>query len=73
MAFNQVKLPLRSPNLNSYAERFVRSIKEPCLERIILFGEDTLRIAVRELSLIITESGTIRASAMCSFSLCLSC
>jgi transposase InsO family protein len=44
-----VKLPPRSPNLNSYAERFVRTIKESCLERIILFGEDALRTAVREL------------------------
>ena len=43
-----VKLPPRSPNLNCYAERFVRSIKESCLERMILFGEDALRIAVRE-------------------------
>ena len=32
-----VKLPPRSPNLNSYAERFVRSIKESGLERMILF------------------------------------
>ena len=43
-----VKLPPRSPNLNCYAERFVRSIKEACLGRMILFGEDALRIAVRE-------------------------
>lgn len=43
-----VKLPARSPNLNSYAERFVRSIKESCLEQMILFGEDALRNAVRE-------------------------
>jgi hypothetical protein len=34
-----VKLPPRSPNLNAYAERFVRPIKESCLERVILFGE----------------------------------
>ena len=39
---------VRSPNLNSYAERFVRTIKDSCLERMILFGEDALRIAVRE-------------------------
>ena len=38
-----VKLPPRSPNLNAYAERFVRSIKEECLEQMILFGEDALR------------------------------
>jgi transposase InsO family protein len=43
-----VKLPPRSPNLNSYAERFVRTIKESCLERVILFGEEALRTAVRE-------------------------
>jgi putative transposase len=43
-----VKLPPRSPNLNAYAERFVRTIKESCLERLIFFGEDSLRTAVRE-------------------------
>jgi putative transposase len=42
-----VKLPPRSPNLNAYAERFVRSIKEGCLERLILFGESSLRTAVQ--------------------------
>ena len=43
-----ITLPPRSPNLNAYAERFVRSIKEDCLERVIFFGEDHLRRAVRE-------------------------
>jgi transposase InsO family protein len=42
-----VKLPPRSPNLNAYAERFVRSIKESCLEQIILFGEESLRRAIQ--------------------------
>lgn len=42
-----VKLPPRSPNLNAHAERFVRSIKESCLERLILFGESSLRTAVQ--------------------------
>jgi transposase InsO family protein len=41
-----VKLPPRSPNLNAYAERFVRTIKESCLERMILFGEESLRAAI---------------------------
>jgi len=45
---NCVKLPPRSPNLNAYAERFVRSIKESCLNRLILFGEQSLRRAIRE-------------------------
>src|SRR6516162_3034838 len=43
-----VKLPPRSPNLNAYAERFVGTIKEGCLEQMILFGEDSLRKAIRE-------------------------
>ena len=43
-----VKLPPRSPNLNAHAERFVRSIKESCLERMIFFGEDALRKAVHD-------------------------
>ena len=43
-----VKLPPRSPNLNAYAERFVKTIKEDCLERMIFFGEDSFRKAVRQ-------------------------
>jgi transposase InsO family protein len=43
-----VRLPPRSPNLNAYAERFVRTIKESCLEQMIFFGEDSLRNAIRE-------------------------
>jgi transposase InsO family protein len=42
-----VKLPPRSPNLNAYAERFVRTIKESCLERMILFGEESLRSGIQ--------------------------
>jgi transposase InsO family protein len=42
-----VKLPPRSPNLNAHAERFVRSIKESCLERLIFFGEGSLRTAIQ--------------------------
>jgi len=43
-----VKLPARSPNLNAYAERFVRTIKESCLERLVLFGEGSVRRAASE-------------------------
>ena len=45
---NVIRLPPRSPNLNAYAERFVRSIKEQCLGRMIWFGEDALRKGVQE-------------------------
>jgi putative transposase len=41
-------LPPRSPNLNAYAERWVRSVKEECLARLILFGERSLRHALSE-------------------------
>ena len=43
-----VKLPPRSPNWNAHAERFVRTIKESCLERMILFGESAVRKAAAE-------------------------
>jgi putative transposase len=45
-----VKLPPRTPNLNAYAERFVRTIKEDCLDRMILFGEKSLRNSVQHFS-----------------------
>jgi putative transposase len=41
-------LPARSPNLNAYAERWVRSVKDECLSKIIFFGERSLRRAVHE-------------------------
>jgi transposase InsO family protein len=42
----RVALPPRSPNLNAYAERWVRSVKEEALSRLILFGERSLRHAL---------------------------
>ncbi len=43
-----VRLPARSPNLNAYAERFVRSIKDECLSRVVPLGEGHLRRLVHE-------------------------
>jgi hypothetical protein len=43
-----VVLPSRIPDLNVYAERWVRSVKEECLSRLILFGEALLRRALHE-------------------------
>ena len=38
-----IRLPPKSPNLNAYAERFVRSIKEECLSRVVPLGEAPVR------------------------------
>ncbi len=43
-----VRCPVRAPNCNAFAERFVRSIRNECLDRVILFGEASLRRALRE-------------------------
>ena len=41
-----VRLPPRSSNLNSICERWVRSAREDCLSKLILFGESSLRHAL---------------------------
>ncbi len=43
-----VLTPYRAPNCNAFAERFVRSIEEECLHRMIFFGEGSLHRAIRE-------------------------
>jgi hypothetical protein len=42
------RLPARSPNFNAFSERWVKSVKDECLSRLILFGESSLRHPVRE-------------------------
>jgi putative transposase len=41
-----LRLPARSPNLSAHIERFMRSLKEECLERVIFFGERPLQEAI---------------------------
>jgi putative transposase len=43
-----VRTPVHAPNANAYAERFVRSIREECLDRLVLFGERRLLRALDE-------------------------
>lgn len=44
----RVPLPPRSPDLNTYAKRRVRSVKEECLSQLILFGERALWHVLKE-------------------------
>jgi hypothetical protein len=43
-----IRLPPLSQNLNAFAERFVRSIKEECLTKLIFVGQASLRRAIVE-------------------------
>ena len=43
-----IRTPARAPNCNAHAERFVRSIKEECLDRIVTLGERHLRRMLAE-------------------------
>ena len=43
-----IRLPPKSPNLNAYAERFVRSMKGKCLSRVVPLGEGHVRLLVGE-------------------------
>jgi hypothetical protein len=41
-------LPAKSPNLNAYAERWVRSVKQECLSKLVLLGEGPLQRSLTE-------------------------
>lgn len=43
-----VRLPPRSPNLNCYIERFVRSNREECLGQMVVLGERHLRTVIQQ-------------------------
>jgi putative transposase len=43
-----VRTPPRAPNCNAYAERFVWSVKEECLNHVVPIGERHLRRTVHE-------------------------
>jgi putative transposase len=45
-----IRLPAKSPNLNAFAERWVRSVKQECLSKLIVFGERRLWRVLTEYS-----------------------
>ena len=44
-----IRLPRRSPNLNAFAERWVRTAKELCIDQMIFLGESSLHRALAEM------------------------
>ena len=61
-----VRCPARAPNCNAFAERFVRSVREECLDRMILFGEASLRSICCKLSQREKSSGGRESTAAAS-------
>jgi transposase InsO family protein len=43
-----LRTAFQAPNMNAFAERFVRTIKDECLSKMVFFGEAMLRRALRE-------------------------
>ena len=58
-----IQLPAKSPNLNAFAERWVRSVKQECLSKVILFGEGRCRGSWPSTADTITARGTIKGKA----------
>src|SRR4030065_457667 len=44
----RIRLPARSPDLNGYAERWIRSLRQECLDRIIILNEAHLHWVLQE-------------------------
>ena len=43
-----IRTPVRAPNANGYAERWIRSAREECLDKLLIFSEDHLRRVMRD-------------------------
>lgn len=47
-AIRIIRTPIRAPNANCYAERWIRSVRAECLDKLLIFSEDHLRRVMRD-------------------------
>jgi transposase InsO family protein len=45
-----IKTPIRSPKANAFAERWVRTVRQECLDHVLVFGRRHLETVLREYS-----------------------
>jgi hypothetical protein len=43
-----IQTPVQAPNANAFAERFVRTVRQECLDRILVFSQRHLERILRE-------------------------
>jgi transposase InsO family protein len=48
MGIEIIRTPYRSPNMNAFAERWVRTVREECVDRLLIVNESHLRCVLRE-------------------------
>ena len=42
-----IRTPVQAPNANAFAERWIRSVREECLDKILVLGERPLQRVLR--------------------------
>ena len=47
-AITVIRTPFRAPNANAYAERWVRTVREECLDKLLIINEGHLQRVLRE-------------------------
>lgn len=57
-----IRTPVQAPNVNAYAERWVRTLRADCLDRILILGRRHLEHVLRIYRATTTKTGhTVRS------------